>query len=77
MPEACKWTPESTLAYLDKAGIAMQMLSNLPKQLDALKESNNYAASLVKNYPTRFGLLAALPTDNPEAALAEIDRASH
>lgn len=76
VPEPFEWTPESTLAYLDKAGIAMQMLSNLPKQLDALKESNDYAASLVKNHPNRFGLLAALPTDNPEAALAEIDRAT-
>lgn len=76
VPEPFEWTPESTLAYLDKAGIAMQMLSNLPKQLDALKVSNDYAASLVRNHPNRFGLLAALPTDNPEAALAEIDRAT-
>ena len=77
VPELYEWTPESTLAYLDKAGIAMQMLSNLPKQLDALKESNDYASSLVRRYPSRFGLLAALPTDNPEAALAEIDRVTN
>ena len=77
VPEPFEWTPESTLAYLDKAGIAMQMLSNLPKQLDALKESNDYAASLVRKHPNRFGLLAALPTDSPEAALAEMDRATH
>ena len=77
VPKPFEWTPEGTLAYMDKAGIAMQMLSNLPKQPDALKESNDYAASLVRKYPTRFGLLAALPTDNPDAALAEIDRAAH
>lgn len=77
VPEPFEWSPESTLAYLDKAGIAMQMLSNLPKQLDALKESNNYAASLVKKYPSRFGLLAAIPTSDPKAALAEIGRATH
>ena len=77
VPEPYEWTPESTLTYLDKAGIAMQMLSNLPKQLGALKESNDYAASLVRRYPNRFGLLAALLTDNPEAALAEIDRVTH
>ena len=76
VPKPFEWTPEGTLAYMDKAGIAMQMLSNLPKQLDALKDSNDYAASLVRKYPTRFGLLAALPTDNPDAALAEIDRAT-
>ncbi|CAF9937781.1 hypothetical protein IMSHALPRED_000543 [Imshaugia aleurites] len=77
VPEPFEWSPESTLAYLDKAGVAMQMLSNMPKQLNALKESNDYAASLVRKYPSRFGLLAALPTDNPEAALAEIERATH
>ena len=74
--EPFEWTPESTLAYLDRAGIAMQMLSNLPKQFEALKESNDYAASLVEKYPTRFGLLAALPTDDPEACLKEIERAT-
>ncbi len=77
VPEPFEWSPESTLAYMDKAGVAMQMLSNLPKALDALRESNDYAASLVRQHPTRFGLLAALPTDNPDAALAEIDRATH
>ena len=77
MPEPFEWTPESTLIYPNRAGIAMQMLSNLPRKLDALKESNDYAASLVGKYSTRFGLLAALLTDKPEAALAEIDRATH
>ena len=38
MPEPFEWTPEGTLAYMDKAGLAMQMLSNPPKQPDALKE---------------------------------------
>ena len=76
LPEPFEWTPESTLSYLDRTGIAMQMLSNIPKQLDSLRDSNDYAASLVAKYPSRFGLLAALPTDNPTAAIAEIERAS-
>ncbi|MCJ1432012.1 hypothetical protein MMC27_001368 [Xylographa pallens] len=75
VPEPFQWSPESTIEYLDHAGIAMQFLSNIPKSLDALKSSNDYAASLVKKYPTRFGLLAALPTNDPEACLKEIDRA--
>jgi len=75
-PAAPRWDPESTLAYMDRTGIAMQMLSNIPKTLKALQASNDYAASLVKEYPSRFGLLAALPTDNPEAAVTEITRAS-
>ena len=82
MREACwltqeppRWDPESTLAYMDRTGIAMQMLSNIPKTLPALRASNDYGASLVRQYPARFGLLAALPTDDPEAALAEVHRA--
>jgi 6-methylsalicylate decarboxylase len=73
---APRWDPESTIAYMDRTGIAMQMLSNIPKKLEPLRASNDYAASLVEKYPTRFGFLAALPTDNPEAAVEEIKRAS-
>lgn len=61
---------------MDHCGTAMQMLSNIPKELDALRASNDYGASLMRDHPTRFGFLAALPTDNPTAALAEIERAS-
>ena len=70
-----RWEAEVSLAYMDRTGIAMQMLSNIPKTLDALRASNEYGACMVKQHPSRFGLLAALPTDSPEAALAEIARA--
>jgi predicted TIM-barrel fold metal-dependent hydrolase len=76
VPEPPRWDPESTLDYMDRTGIAMQMLSNIPRNLDALRVSNDYAASLVREHPTRFGLLTALPTDSPDEALAEIDRVS-
>ncbi len=69
------WDPERILNYMDRSGIAMQMLSNIPKSVPALRASNDYAASLVREHPTRFGLLTALPTDRPVDALAEIDRA--
>jgi predicted TIM-barrel fold metal-dependent hydrolase len=62
------------LAYLDRAGISMQMLSIVPKPLDALKASNDYGAELVKRHPSRFRLLAALPIDDPQACLAETRR---
>src|SRR5579875_2126235 len=81
MKQACwmtaappRWDPGSTLAYMDRTGIAMQMLSNIPKKLESLRVSNAYGASLVKEHPERFGLLAALPTDDVDAALAEVDR---
>jgi 6-methylsalicylate decarboxylase len=69
------WDPKQILAYMDRRGIQMQLLSNIPKTLDALRRSNDYATALVRQYPTRFGMLAALPTDSPSDALAEIRRA--
>ena len=60
---------------MDRTGIAMQMLSNIPKNIDALRASNDYASSLVRKHPGRFGLLTALPTDDTKNALAEVGRA--
>jgi predicted TIM-barrel fold metal-dependent hydrolase len=74
-PRPYEWNLELTLAYMDRVGIAMQMLSNIPRSLDQLKASNDYGAMLVKKHPARFGLLAALPTDSPDACLEEIRRA--
>ena len=71
------WSAESTLAYLDKAGIALQFLSNLSvRSIAQLRESNDYGASLARQYPHRFAFLATLPTDDAQAAAAEIERAS-
>ena len=70
------WDPDRILAYMDRRGIQLQLLSNVPKDLDALQRSNNYAAELVRRHPTRFGMLAALPTDDPAACLAELRRAA-
>ena len=73
--DAPVWSVEATLAYMDRTGIQMQMLSNIPKDLESLRASNDFGAGLVTDHPDRFGLLAALPTDDPDAALAEIERA--
>lgn len=73
-PKPDDWNLAVTLDYMDRVGIAMQLLSNIPKTLDALRTSNNFGASIVAQHPSRFGLLAALPTDNPDAALEEIER---
>ncbi|MEU6174604.1 amidohydrolase family protein [Streptantibioticus parmotrematis] len=74
-PRPHHWSPRATLDYMDRTGIAMQMLSNIPRKLEELRASNDYGAQVVADHPSRFGLLAALPTDDPEAALAEIERA--
>jgi len=74
--DAPNWMPEHTLAAMDRAGVAMQLLSNVaPGPVEALRAVNDYGAGLVAAHPTRFGLLAALPTSDPAACLAEIARA--
>jgi 6-methylsalicylate decarboxylase len=75
MSEPFEWTPELALDHMDRWGIAMQLLSNIPKTTTLLRESNDFGAELVKRYPSRFGLLAALPTHDPAVALEEIGRA--
>src|SRR5713226_9585417 len=67
------WTPEFALDFMDRHDIATQMLS-LPTPLskDEARRINEYGATLVKQHPTRFGLLASLPIDDVEAALSEI-----
>jgi 6-methylsalicylate decarboxylase len=50
------------------------MLSNIPRTLSTLHTCNDYATSIVRHHPSGFSLLAALPTDNPEACLKEISR---
>jgi 6-methylsalicylate decarboxylase len=72
--EPSRWTAAATLDFMDRAGMAMQLPSNVPKTLDELRESDNYGASVVASHPSRFGPLAAVPTDDIDAALAEIDR---
>jgi predicted TIM-barrel fold metal-dependent hydrolase len=74
IPEGYTWSIEDTLAYLDTAGVQMQILSYLPQNLAALREANDYAASTVKKWPSRFGYFAALPTEDATASLQEIDR---
>ena len=69
------WSAEEKLGYMDRTGIQMQMLSYVPNELAALRAANDYGASIARRYPHRFGLLAALPTDQPEACLDEIARA--
>ncbi|CAG9949222.1 unnamed protein product [Clonostachys rosea f. rosea IK726] len=75
LSEPWKWTYQDTLSYMDKANIKFQFLSNIPGSYDALKASNDYGASIVTQHPSRFGLLAAIPTENPGNALSEIARA--
>lgn len=70
-----EWSLEERLDYMDRVGIGMQMLSMVPSSHDAVTASNRYGATLVEQHPSRFGLLAGLPTDDPDAAIQELERA--
>ena len=76
-----KWTPESSLADMDKAGIAVAMLSITTPGVNftsgeaarkLVRECNEYAAKLIGDHPGRFGGFAMLPLADTEASLKEI-----
>jgi predicted TIM-barrel fold metal-dependent hydrolase len=75
-PPMPQWSPDIALDFMDRHGIATQMLS-IPVALPstAARAANTYGAQVVKQHPQRFGLLAALPMGDIEATLAEIDYA--
>ena len=75
---------EGRLADMDDQGVDAQVLSlaspgvqNLPAA-DAVavaREANDTLAGIVRGNPGRFQALAAVPTPDPEAAPAELERA--
>ncbi len=75
------WTIEKSLADMDKAGIATAMLSVTTPGISFTKgeaarqlcrESNEYGAKLVADYPGRFGNFAMLPLTDVEGSLREL-----
>jgi len=78
------WTPARSLEEMDKAGIATSMLSiavggvrfeNDESTRTLVRDNNDFAAKMVKDYPGRFGLLASLPLPDQDASLKEIEYA--
>src|SRR5581483_10896376 len=75
---------EGRLAAMDAAGIDMQVLSTCqprpghtpgPKAIPVAPAFNDGIAASVSAHPDRFAGLAALPTADPTAAAAELERA--
>jgi predicted TIM-barrel fold metal-dependent hydrolase len=72
------------LAAMDAAGIDLQVISHVapgaqglpgPEALARAREANYLLAAAVQAHPGRFAGFATLPTADPDAAAAELDRA--
>jgi predicted TIM-barrel fold metal-dependent hydrolase len=75
------WTPESSLAFMDEAGIDIAILSistpgvQLPDNLAArelARKCNELAASLISKYPKQFGAFASAPMSDVNEAVDEL-----
>ncbi len=78
------WSPAKSIEDMDKNGIATSLTSlmqpqvwfgNVPLGRRLARESNDYAATLVRDYPGRFGIFATLPLPDIEGSLKEIEYA--
>jgi predicted TIM-barrel fold metal-dependent hydrolase len=72
------------LADMDAHGIDLQVISHVapgaqglpgPEALARAREANDLLAAAVQAHPGRFAGFATLPTADPDAAAAELDRA--
>lgn len=82
--KALAWSPSKSLDMMDETGIQTAILSlSLPgvsfrgvtDSAMLARQSNEFAARMIAEYPRRFGAFASLPMLNAQAALAEIEYA--
>jgi 6-methylsalicylate decarboxylase len=75
------WTPEKSLEDMDKAGVAVAMLSVTTPAVNytsgdaarkLARECNDYAARLIADHPGRFGSFAMIPLTDIDGSLQEI-----
>ncbi|AYB34872.1 amidohydrolase [Chryseolinea soli] len=76
-----KWTPETSLSFMDEAGIDVAILSTstpgiqLSDQVagrELARRCNELAASLIAQYPKRFGAFASVAMPNIHDAIEEV-----
>ena len=80
------WSPETSLALMDRQGIATAILSfsapglyygDRPACRELARRCNDYLAGLIAGHAGRFGAFAALPFPDVDDCLAEIEYAEH
>jgi 6-methylsalicylate decarboxylase len=76
-----RWTPAMAVEEMDRNGVATGMLSisvggvtfgNDDATRTLVREDNEFAAKIVRDYPGRFGHLASLPLPDQDGSLKEI-----
>lgn len=81
-----KWTPEVSLAEMDKSGVQTAVLSlasisdgfwglNPPNADRVVRASIDYAVKMMSDHPGRFGLFAPLSMSNADMSLKQIEYA--
>lgn len=81
LPDLTQWR----IPEMDEAGVEVQVLSHtvpgVQQDLEAgravelARAANDYLAGVIKQHPSRFAGFAALPLQDPAAAVAELHRA--
>jgi predicted TIM-barrel fold metal-dependent hydrolase len=78
------WTPAKSIDDMDRGGVAAAVVSitnpgmwfgDLAATRRVARACNDYGAKLVQDYPSRFGLFAAMPLPDVEGTLKEISYA--
>jgi predicted TIM-barrel fold metal-dependent hydrolase len=79
-----RWSPAQSIEDMDRGGVAAAVVSITNPGLwfgdravtnRLARACNEYGAKLVQDHPTRFGLFAAMPLPDVDAALKEIEYA--
>jgi len=81
IPTMQEWSPEKSLAEMDRNGVQYSVLSlttpavwlgDVQASRKFARKCNEYAAELATKYKDRFGFFAALPLPDPEGSLKEL-----
>lgn len=78
-PKMSQWSPELHIENLESAGITMGVLSapaapefvSPQESAVIVREMNEYFATLIQSYPTKFGAFGTLPMFNGEDSVQE------
>ncbi|OAT84650.1 2-amino-3-carboxymuconate-6-semialdehyde decarboxylase [Bacillus sp. MKU004] len=81
------WSAEKRIKDMEREGVDMQVLSPIPvtfsywapaEEAETLaRVQNDFIADIVNQYPSRFIGMGAVPMQNVEVAIREMDRCKH